>query len=206
MRLIVGTYRKRAFIETCLQSVDEHILGVDDIVFIDDSGDPEHREWLANYGTVIPVGPKQCGYTPAMKQVCAAADGQPCMFLEEDFTFRDDVYLDELAELLYHRPYLAQVALLRGPHFPIEHEHGGLIEALQAKGHQFTDVVGLIEHTACFTCNPAVWRGEVFAAGWPNGRWTEEIKGRDLVRQGYRFAYLPGIRIDHSGTREGFGY
>jgi hypothetical protein len=95
---------------------------------------------------------------------------------------------------------------LRGPHFPVEHENGGLIEALQHKGHQFTEVLGLIEQTATFTCNPAVWRGEVFAAGWPTGKWSEDLKGKALVRQGYRFAYLPGIRVAHAGERKGFGY
>lgn len=204
MRLLIGTYRKRTHIEACLASVDQHLHGVTDITFIDDSGDHDHLCWLGQYGDVVDVGRK--GYTAAMKRVCAAADGQPAMFLEEDFTFLTHCYLEEMAELLYHRPYLAQVALLRGPHFPIEHQHGGVIEALQHKGHQFTDVCGLLEHTATFTCNPAVWRGEVFAAGWPIGRWTEELKGKQLVQRGYRFAYLPGIRVEHAGQREGFGY
>jgi hypothetical protein len=206
MRLIVGTYRKREHIEECLASVDEHLEGVSDIVFIDDSGDEQHREWLSQYGRVEPVGHSPMGYYSAMTRVCAAAGRQPAMFLEEDFTFLTDVSLEEMNEILYHRPYLAQIALLRGPHFPIEHEHGGLIEALEARGYAFDHVHGIIEQHATFTCNPAVWRGEVFAMGWPMGKWSEERKRDELLSHGYRFAWLPGIRVAHHGERKGFAY
>jgi glycosyltransferase involved in cell wall biosynthesis len=204
VRLIVGTYRRRDHIDDCLESVHQHLHGVTDIVFVDDSGNPDHERWLTQHGKVISVGRR--GYTAAMQHVCAAAQGQPAMFLEEDFTFLADVDLDELAQILHDRPYLAQVALLRGPHFDIEHEHGGLIEALQHKGHTFADVHGIIEQRATFTCNPAVWRGAVFAAGWPSVRWSEDRKRDLLLRQGYRFGYLPGIRVAHAGQRCGFGY
>jgi hypothetical protein len=202
--VLIGTYRKRQHIETCLQSADAHLRGVSEIIFIDDSGDPEHSAWLAQYGKVVETGAR--GYTTAMKHLCAAAEGRQCFILEEDFTFLTDVHIDQLADILYHRPYLAQVALLRGPHFPIEHQHGGVIEALKAKGHQFCDVAGVIEHTATFTANPSLWRAHVFALGWPTAQWSEEVKGRQLVAAGYRFGYLPGIRVEHHGTRDGHGY
>ena len=202
--LLVGTYRKRRHIETCLKSADQHLHGIDDITFIDDSGDPTHSAWLAQYGKVIETGAR--GYTIAMQHLCKAADNRQCFVLEEDFTFLVDVHIDQLAEILYHRPYLAQVALLRGPHFPIEHQHGGVIEALEAKGHTFRDVGGVIEHTATFTANPSLWRAHVFALGWPSGQWSEEIKGRQLASMGYRFAHLPEIRVAHHGTRDGHGY
>lgn len=206
MRLLIGTYRRRTHIEECLASVDQHLSGVTDVVFIDDSGDQDHRDWLSQHGKVIAVAPHNAGYGPAMKAVCAAADGEMAMFLEEDFTFTTDVDLESMGELLFHRPYLAQVALLRQAWFPVEVDAGGLIEALEAKGHTFHDVGGLLEHAACFTCNPAVWRGSVFASGWPTGRWSEELKGKQLRSQGYRYGYLPGIRVHHSGERSGHGY
>lgn len=206
MRLIVGTYRKRAHIENCLASVDQHLRDVTDIVFVDDSGDAEHRDWLAQYGKVEAVGREQSGYFSAMTRVCEVANGEPAMFLEEDFTFLTDVSLNEMNDILFHRPYLAQIALLRGPHFPIEHQHGGLIEALEAKGQVFKTVHGVIEQYATFTCNPAVWRGEVFAQGWPRGKWSEERKRDELLSRGYRFAWLPGIRVAHDGERSGFDY
>jgi hypothetical protein len=101
---------------------------------------------------------------------------------------------------------LAQIALLRGPHFPIEHEHGGVIEALKHQGHTFHNVAGIIEHTATFTANPSLWRADVFATGWPHGRLSEELKRDELLHRNYRFGYLPGIRVAHHGQREGHGY
>lgn len=206
-RVLIGTYRLREHIEDCLRSMDEHLKDVTDVVLVDDSGDDEHRGWLAQYGKVIPVGAQNMGYRHAMDALSNAAEGQPAFVLEEDFTFLVDVHLEELNEILWYRHYLAQVALLRGPHFPVEHQYGGLIEALQAKGHQFNEVFGIIEQTATFTMNPSLVRGEVWAAGWPRmGKWTEEIKRDQLLGLGYRFGYLPGVRVAHHGERKGKGY
>jgi hypothetical protein len=204
MRCLIGTYRKKLHIEAALHTLETRVTGITDLVFIDDSGDPDHSAWLSQYGKVIETGGK--GYGTAMTALCAAAEHQQCLIWEEDFTALQPINLHEISELLYHRPYLAEIALLRGPHFPVEHEHGGLIEALIHKGHTFTEINGLLEHTACFTANPSVWRGEVFTQGWPTGRLSEEIKGHDLVHAGYRFAYLPGIRVEHHGERSGFDY
>lgn len=203
-RLLIGTYRQRQHIEACLKSMDEHLKGVTDIVFVDDSGNPEHCQWLSQYGKVIEI--PALGYTTAMKRLSEAAEGQAAFILEEDFTFLTDVNIDKLHEILWTRPYLAQIALLRGPHFPIEHQCGGLIEALQAKGNVFREVAGVIEHVATFTMNPALIRGEVWAAGWPSGRLSEERKRDQLRQMGFCFGHLPGIRVAHHGTRQGRDY
>lgn len=188
-----------------LRSLDEFLCGVTDLVFVNDSPEPDDGAWLSQYGKVINVGGK--GYTKAMHEVCRAAEGAPIMFWEEDFQLLERVHLDALDEILWHRPYLAQVALLRGPHFPVEHEHGGLIEALVAQGHTFPTVDGVIEQTATFTCNPSVWRAHVTDLGWPQrGGFTEEVKRDELLKLGYRFGWLPGIRVSHNGIREGHGY
>ncbi|MGW4718863.1 glycosyltransferase family 2 protein [Nocardia sp. NPDC004260] len=204
MRLIVGTYRRRDYIEEALASIDRHVHGITDIVFVDDSGDTDHHTWLAQHGKVVDVGRR--GYNAAMKAVCAAAEGEQILFWEEDFTAIRDIHVDQMAEILYLRPYLAQVALLRQPWFPIEHTYGGLIEALQAKGHTFTEVDGVLEQTATFTCNPSVWRASVTTDGWPAGKWSEDRKRDILLGQGYRFGYLPGIAVHHDGERRGFDY
>jgi hypothetical protein len=204
-RVIIGTYRGRTHIPTCIASMERHLKGVSDVVLVNDSPNPADGAWLAQYGKVIEIGGR--GYTVAMSAVCRAAEGKEAFILEEDFEFLTDVHIDQMHEILYHRPYLAQVVLLRGPHFANEHTHGGLIEALEAKGHRFFDVNGVIEHTACFSMNPSLVRGEVWAAGWPqHGRFTEELKGNDLRQQGYRFGYLPGVRVAHHGERVGTGY
>lgn len=202
--VIIGTYRRRKHMDECMDSMFKHLKGVDEIIFVDDGDDPDTSDYLRTFGHVEET--RGQGYRAAYQAICRMADGKAAFVLEEDFTFTSDVDAEEMYDMLYHRPYLAQVVCLRGPHFPIEHHHGGVIEALKAKGHKFTEVNGLIEHTACFSANPGVWRGEVFASGWPFERWSEEIKGRRLAAQGYRFAYLPGIRVEHHGEREGHGY
>ena len=202
--VLVGTYRKRVHINECLESIHKHLKGFGDITFIDDSGDPEHVDWLRQYGKVVASDSQ--GYRTAMTLACNEAGGREAFWIEEDFMFLQDIDLGDLSDILYHRPYLAQVVLLRGPHFPVEHEHGGLIEALEARGQKFTDVNGIIEHTACFSMNPTLIRGEVWAQGWPLGKWSEAIKGDILRNQGYRFGYLPGIRVEHHGERSGHSY
>lgn len=204
VRVIVGTYRKQRHIRSCLRSLRQYVVGISDLVFVDDSGDERNAAWLSSYGRVVTTGAS--GYNVAMNAACEAAEGEMAFWVEEDFTFLSPVSLDEIATQLWHRPHLAQIALLRGPWFPIEHTHGGLIEALQHKGHTFTEVSGLIEHCATFTGNPSVWRGDVWASGWPKGRWSEDRKRDELITAGYRFAYLPGIRVQHNGERSGFGY
>jgi glycosyltransferase involved in cell wall biosynthesis len=204
LKVIVGTYRKRDYIEACLRSLEAHVSGVTEIEFVDDSGDAEQVAWLSQYGKVYDL--PQAGFTAAMKVACVAAAGQHAMWLEEDFEFLVPVDLDEMAEMLVARPHLAQLALLRGPHFPDEHMHGGVIECLKQRGHKFTKVDGVIEHNATFTCNPAVWQPEVFSWGWPDEPWSEDKKRNELVGYGYRFAYLPGVRVRHSGVRSGKGY
>lgn len=209
MRLIIGTYRKRLHVEKALASIDKYVKGVTDLCFVDDSGDAEHRLWLGQYGHVIPVAEGvNAGYTRAMGVVAQTFQGQTGCFWEEDFTAIKPIDLDHMSELLYHRPNLAQIILLRGAHFPVEHEHGGVVEALEAKGHTITRAPdGLIYQRATFSCNPAVTRGEVWAAGWPtSGRWTEDIKRDELLRAGYSFAWLAGQTVEHSGERSGHSY
>jgi hypothetical protein len=52
-----------------------------------------------------------------------------------------------------------------------------------------------------------VWRAHVTDLGWPQrGGWTEEVKRDELLKLGYRFGYLPGVRVSHTGERTGKGY
>jgi hypothetical protein len=47
VRAIIGTYRKSAYVERALRSLDKHVTGITDITFIDDSGDPDNEAWVA---------------------------------------------------------------------------------------------------------------------------------------------------------------
>lgn len=208
MLLIIGAYRGTELVERAVQSLLEQATGIDRIVIVDDSGDTPVREQLAQYGEVVPVADAPAGYGAAMRTVCREAGADAFVFWEEDFILTAPVDFEALAVELQQRPHLAQIALLRGPHFPIEHRHGGLLEALSIRitGSVLGDIDGVIEQTGTFTCNPSVWAAGIAAQGWPTGKWSEDRKRDDLLTAGYRFGFLPGIRVAHDGQRSGTDY
>jgi glycosyltransferase involved in cell wall biosynthesis len=191
MQIIIGCYRKLTLVPRLLDSLDEFVINpYDDLVFIDDSGDDATARILRRFGEVIAVGGQ--GYGAAMRAACAAGAREPfSAWLEEDFTFTAPV----------------EIVLQRQPWFPNEVKAGGLVPALVERGHQFQPIGdGLLEHTAFFSGNPSVWRREVFEAGWPDARWSEEVKGRELVAAGYSFALTEDVLVHHDGQRSGKGY
>jgi hypothetical protein len=209
MLLIVGTYRKRAYIERALDSIGEYVTGVTSWVAVDDSGDPNHVAWLRDQGyfnEVVDVGGR--GYNAAMQEICRVGRREEFAAVwEEDFQAVAPINLDAMRAQLERRPHLAQVALLRSAHFRIEHDHGGVLGGLEARlpGSVLGEVDGLIEQTGTFTCNPSVWRREVFDS-WPRCRWSEDRKRDELLEAGYRFAFVPGVKVAHDGVRSGKGY
>ena len=64
MRTLIGTYRKQQHIPAALRSLDTYVTGITDLIFIDDSGDPDNAAQLAQYGKVIETGAN--GYGAAM--------------------------------------------------------------------------------------------------------------------------------------------
>ncbi|MCV7174884.1 glycosyltransferase family 2 protein [Mycolicibacterium sphagni] len=204
MKVLIGTYRNMRYVPTALESLAENVTGVGELVFIDDSGDAANARALADYGRVVEVDRR--GYTAAMTEACKEANGEMVFWLEEDFTFNRPVDLDELAAQLEERPYLAQIVLLRQPVYPGELLAGGVIEHCERVGHRFTEVDGLIEHTAFFSGNPGVWAGAVSQVGWPQTEWSEHTMRHTMMSKGYRFALLPGQAVTHWGEHSGFGY
>lgn len=155
MRAIIGSYRGTSYIKRALQSLSEHARGITELIIVDDSGQPtwsEQMRWLTLQQPAVPtirptvIETRKAGYNRAMQQVLRLAPhDEPFLFWEEDFTLDVDTDFRLLGELLMRRPELAQIALLRGPHFPIEHEHGGLLPALEAR--LGADRVGLTRET-----------------------------------------------------------
>ncbi|WP_143220899.1 glycosyltransferase [Actinomadura sp. CNU-125] len=216
-------------ISKTIPSAIEHLTGVGDMVIVDDSGDPTYGQWLEDEfiggplnGKILHLG-KARGYWAAMQAVWSLARHWTAFygtttffFLEDDFVFNQPVDLEELAGVLNDRPYLTQVALVRQPWFGNEVEHGGLIEALEAQGQDFTEVTDngrtWIEHRACFTGNPSVIPARTYDHDWPSGDWSESRFGQELFRDprtrgAYWGARSDPPRVEHIGhTRVGAGY
>ena len=221
--IIVLTNGRPECISKTIPSAQAHLSGVQGMVIVDDSGDPTYGQWLADEFTGGPWDgkiahlPGPHGYWRAMRYVWDLArhwattyDTTSFFFLEDDFTFNTDVDLDTLAGVLDTHPCLTQIALLRQPWFGNEHEHGGLIEALEQQGQTFTEtsdgVHTWIEHRAGFTGNPSLIPKRTFTRDWPEGNWSESRFGRALFRdEGARGAYwgrrTDPPRVEHIGHR-----
>ena len=188
--MVVLTNGRTDCIIQSLPSATGNVVGIGSVTIVDDSGDAEYRVWLAEGFPdceVIPVAGEAAGYWRAMQTVWSLAVGAPHMFfVEDDFTFSRRVDLAELAAVLDAYDHLTQIALLRQPWFGNEHNHGGLIEALEAQGQAFeqrTDGARhWIEHRACFTGNPSLIPARTLAQPWPEGPWSESRFGRQLFK------------------------
>lgn len=227
--IICLTNGRRECITRTISSAIEHLSGVLHMVIVDTSGDPEYGQWLedefiggpSHTGVLHIEG--SGGYWQAMKAVWRYAlylldfDGtDAAFFLEDDFVFNVDVDLNDLHEVLNDRPYLTQIALLRQPWWPNEHEHGGLIPALEAQGQQFTEQTDgqrtWVEHRACFTGNPSLIPQRTFSRQWPEGAWSESRFGRELfsnpaARGAYWGHRTDAPRVEHiGGVRVGHDY
>jgi hypothetical protein len=244
MLLIIGGYRGPWMTLRALESLSEFATGIDRVVVVDDSGRLDWAEqirWMTLKTENGPIHPhvvetgKQ-GYNVAMRRVLRLApDTEPFLFWEEDFILTEPTDFRELAGILEREPSFAQIALLRGPHFPIEHETGGVIPGLLKRlGPARVDLqmhvaetahsewrnatgeltltethsnrVDYISQLGTFTCNPSVWAPIVKKVGWPRGQWSEDKMRDALIQRGYRFAFLDRVRVTHDGERSGFGY
>jgi len=235
MRAIIGGYRGTSYVQRALESLNDNGDGLDELIIVDDSGQPtwaEQMRWLkfrtADGGFSHPhvIELARRGYNVAMQTVLRhAPHDAPFLFWEEDFTLDVPTSFRELQVILEHSPDLAQVALLRGPHFPIEHEQGGLLEGLVARlgadrvglkrenrtllsnaDGTMTLTTDLITQRGTFTCNPSVWAPIVKQLGWPRGNWSEDKMRDRLLARGYQFAFIDGVRVTHDGVRSGHGY
>lgn len=212
--LIVLTNGRRDCISRTFPSIRKHLTGVSDMVIVDDSGNAGYRAWLASEfpeALVTAVAETAAGYWRAMRTVwsIARASGTDHVgFWEDDFVLTADVDLTCLARVLDEQPHLTQIALLRQPWWTNEHEHGGLIGALEQQGQRFTEVYDghhhWLEHRACFTGNPTVVPRRTFERDWPEGAWSEAQFGRLLfqdpaARGAYWGRRTDQPRVEHIG-------
>lgn len=204
-----------------IPSAIDHLTGVSDMVIVDDSGDETYGHWLEDeylggpFNTSVLHITGQHGYWRAMKMVWDLArhfygsfQTEAFFFLEDDFVFNEAIDLTALARVLAERPYLTQMALLRQPWWPNEHQHGGLIGALEAQGQVFTERTDgthrWMEHRACFTGNPSLVPRRTFQQDWPEGAWSESRFAKNLftdpqARGAYWGKRTDPPRVEHIG-------
>lgn len=206
MLAIIGTYRKDAYVFRLLDSLKENASGITAYHFVDDSGNKTFAKKLAKFGDVTQVGGN--GYNAAMQEVVRIGTeyGDHAAFLEEDFIIDSTTDFTMLAAHIDMHPYLSQVVLQRQPWFPVELRAGDMLRVFKNRGKQFKDVHGFLEHEHFFSGNPAVWNWDTFAAGWPEGEWSENLKRDAELQAGRKFAITKNIRCHHDGERIGKNY
>ena len=212
--IVVLTNGRRDCITQSIPSIHKYLSGFGDMVIVDDSGDKDYRAWLAAEfpdALITAVAAEPAGYWRAMRTVwgIARGSGADAVWLaEDDFVLLDEVDMTCLDRLLDEQSHLTQIALLRGPWWPNEHEHGGLIPALEQQGQTFTEHTDgrhwWIEHRACFTGNPTLIPARTFAHDWPEGAWSESRFGRLLfadpnARGAYWGRRSDPPRVEHIG-------
>lgn len=212
--LLILTNGRKGCISQAIPSIHKHLTGVGDMVIVDDSGNTDYRAWLAAEfpdALVTAVHEEPAGYWRAMRTVWEIARGSGAdsvVMWEDDFVLLDNVDATCLDRVLDECPYLTQIALKRQAWFGNEHEHGGLIEALEAQGQRFYERTdgrhSWIEHRACFTGNPCLIPARTFENDWPEGAWSESRFGRLLfvdpdARGAYWGRRSDAPRVEHIG-------
>jgi hypothetical protein len=191
-------------------------------VIYDDSGDADHREWLATqfptFDLIHHPGGRQ-GFGGAIRTAWAhlAAGAERFVFhLEDDFTFNRPVSLTALTAVLDSNPHLIQLALRRQPWNDHERLAGGIVEQHPDAYKDCRDIGGheWLEHRLFFTTNPSLYRTDLIRGReWPTGGDSEGHFSHHIIQDdpdaqfGFWGARDSGEWVTHIGReRVGTGY
>lgn len=171
-------------------------------LLVDDSGDnisysPYDFDYVKNVPRRGLAGAIQAGWD-------ALDDVDYVFHLEDDFIFPEPVDIDRMIELLEYETDLAQIALLRQPWSPQEHQAGGIF---WTEPDRWTQKPGFVQQQHLFTFNPCLYPASItrdYKAG------LEAELTATLLADGYRFGYLGELndepRTIHIGVRRSRNY
>lgn len=213
---------RREYLAQTLASFDHFVTGkITRKVIHDDSGDPQFNEWLVEYYgdqsfEITPnnhqyrwlpgVPPRaarhdRLGYSGAVQRAWRYLEEEYdtnrfTFHLEDDFMFNRPVDLDEMAEFLDQKWWLAQIALRRGAW---GREQRGFVEDSPSAYKQCLDGEhAWLEHRLYYTMTPHLYRSRLRKVGWPDGIGSE-IHFKDKLLQ-------EGLPWNVSGTNVRFGF
>lgn len=215
--LLVMTDGRKEYIKQTIPSALAQLKGsITKRVIHDDSGDGRYNSWLKLTFPTFEVirSPGRSGFGGAIRNAWAWLedfDDNPFIFhLEDDFTFNEEIYLDDFIDVLNCCPNIYQMALKRQPWSEAEHIAGGFMELDPTSYRERTF---WIEQRKFFTTNPCIYRRSLLDIGWPEGvesegRFTHYILRTDIEAQ---FAYwgkkADPPKVTHIGNnRNGIGY
>jgi len=195
-------------------------------IMIDDTGDAQYaiklQETFPDWHIIS--HPTNQGLSGSIRSLWSAVkllDAEYIFHVEEDFTFNENIDIDQMAAILELHPYLTQIALKRQPVNEAEAAAGGF---MQQNPHSYSGVYYVkelgddpdgndaviwhwVEHHNFFTLNPCLYPWWVTHIGWEQG-WGEKEFGERLFGNPYLFcAYLGGLndppKVTHIGNYRG---
>jgi glycosyltransferase involved in cell wall biosynthesis len=213
--LVVITDGRRSYLSRAIGSMEENLPPVTYQFIVDDSGDPVFAEWLeeeeafANF--VIVHHPERRGCSGAVRtgwELAMSSRADYVWHAEDDFTLMEPVDFGTMLTVLEDNPYLAQLALKRPPHGPVELAVGDL---MAVELDRWEDHEGFCDTDLIFTFNPCLIPRDVIAVALadPSPR-TEPNVTSSCLAKGYRFGYLGQTtdppRVQHIGERRMEGW
>lgn len=189
--LVLLGHRRQQFLERTLASLRQYAHGITDVIVVDDSGDPDHWDWLDDHGYQFSVAgvSGNVGYYNAMQMVWKVArdiadeaGSEYVMLWEEDFWLRRSLSVHDMATVMdaSGNERLAQLNLQRQAVYRIEKRYGYL-ESHQRRGYGLTrnSDAGLpwVGRARPFTTNPGLIRREVLDIDWPTREVCDEVEG-----------------------------
>lgn len=203
---------RKGYLHQSLASLTEQVRGPIEqrVIYSDWGGDlrVELNEIGGEFGFYVAGPERHEGYTASMRHMWnylgRHALGSYIFMAEDDFLYKHPVDLAEMIEVLDHRQYLAQLALLREPYYPREFEEPGILAWPEASfSQQHLNGTSWLEHRNFWTANPNLFRRSLTAIAWPAGPSSERLFGDAVLKDGAaRFGLLGtgGASIAHIGA------
>lgn len=197
--LLVMTDGRDELLERCLAQPELRNGLITERWIHDDTGDEAHRARLtASYPDfrVLGSGPRR-GFGGAVDYAWAVlaerATARLVLHWEDDFLANRPVDLVGMAGLLDAHPHLAQVALKRQP-WGREPAGGFMADAPGWYSDHSDGRYRWVETVRNWTTNPALFRRELCAGGWPDGQHSEGHYGFGLRERGLPWG-VPGDAV-----------
>lgn len=214
--LLIMTNGRREYLTRTLSTLGKLHGNFSRTLIHDDSGDSDYRSWLRGLGYELATTDR-VGFAKAMISAWEnlKKDKNEWVFhLEEDFVFMDDVYVDDMINVMKQNGHIKEMVLLRQPIGGRQVSKGGIVASHPERYEDNTDGINFwMEHRVNFSCNPCVYeKSLIYEHPWPDGTYSERKYGRMLFEDLYAKCAYWGKRSDppkvwHIGEiKTGFAY
>lgn len=215
--LLIMTNGRKEYLERTLSTLDKLHGNFTRILIHDDSGDSDYHTWLERLGYEVATTNK-IGFTKAMISAWEKVkkDTNKWVFhLEEDFLIMEDIYIDNMMEVMNNYDYIKQIVLSRADITKRNIKKRGIVIPAAERFKDKTDGKNFwVEHRINFSCNPCLYRKSlIYDFPWPNVQRSEHQYGNLLLKKypSTKCAYwgksTDKPKVEHIGkNRTGFNY